>query len=137
MSEEFEAPPIGGENVPFKEMQADKPEPEQAQDSVAGQIPSQKQGKKIWLIVVLVAFFCLTLGLFLGLMFKGQKKPLVSPSPSPAEVSPSPLPSLAAPQVNLEERVSDFKRNLQEVDLEESLLNPPEVDFNIRFELEE
>jgi hypothetical protein len=145
MSEDFEAPPIGGENIPFKEQKADAPNIPQVQGEEGGQhknkdqknILTGKGSKKNLFIIILTALLFLLFGLFLGLIFKGNREPAVLPSPSVILPSSNPEEASFSQQADLEKRLESFNQDLSKLDLEESLLNLPAVDYEIRFKLED
>lgn len=128
MTEELEAPPMSGDNLPLKELK-----PEETKEEL-----EKKKSKKISLkVILLIILFSILLGIGISWLIEKRRKSAVLPSPSPAEPSPSVtvLPSPTAE--DLEGRINNFKKNLDEVDLKETSLNFPDLDFDIRFKAED
>lgn len=128
MSEEFEVPPMSGDNLPLKEL---KPK-EMAEK------PEERKNKRVpWLVILLIIIFSILLGVGIGLLIRKKNKQISLPSPSPATPKPSVFTSPSAKPQNLDEMINNFKKNLDEVDLKESSFNPPALDFDIRFKAED
>lgn len=132
--EDFGSPPMGGENIPLKELKTETPVPQG--QAVAGQIVPVK--KKNPLIMALLVSLTLLVGLFIGISLskKGSHNekiiPSLSPSKEPETVIVSPIP-----KTNIEEKLNTIKTTLNNLDLEEKNLQPPVMDFKIRFKIEE
>lgn len=128
MSEDFEAPPMAGEGLPLKEQQIEQPisvKPDQ----------QKKPGKPM--VVLLIAILFLALGLILGLSFNIFKKPSSVSTPSSSVTSiPSPSPETQTPSSDMKTKLNNLDNNLKQVDLEEAILNPPNIDYKIRFKEE-
>ena len=127
MSEDFEAPPMAGEGLPLKEQQVDQPisvKPEQ----------QKKPGKPM--VIILIAMLFLILGLILGLSFNIFKKPSLVSTPSPLAIIPSPSPETQTQSSDMKTKLDNLDNHLKQVDLEEAILNPPNIDYKIRFKEE-
>jgi len=128
------APPMSGENLPFKEL---KPEG----NIKAGEKEiAKKAKKKLYLIFFLLLVIFFVGGIFLGLFLKQKdnQAETISPSPSPAQeaeiaVSPSPSPA----PTGLKGKIDALGEKLEKVDLKEEKVIPPKLDFNIRFDVED
>ncbi|MFH1840843.1 MAG: hypothetical protein ABH807_01675 [Candidatus Shapirobacteria bacterium] len=77
--------------------------------------------------------------LVLALIFGSKRKPAnVAPTPTPKvipteEISRPSLYATDAAILEIESRIKDIDQKLQEVDLKETALNPPVLDFEIKF----
>jgi hypothetical protein len=124
---EIPIPPMGGENIPLKEL---KPEKKPALEFQ----PQASKGSKLYIlfIILLVVFF--GGGIIFGLYIQPQQKQKELTATSPSSLpAPSPSPSVSPEPKGLEGKVFQFEKELEETDLEEEPLTPPTLDFNIRF----
>lgn len=133
MSQEFEIPPMGGENLPLSEL---KPQTLTSEQPVQPTVPTKKNNKVI-LLMILIVILAIVFGIALGSTLKPAKKPEVSPSPSLVEASPSALPSPSPESQNIKERRDSLQTKINEVDFKEQTLQPPVVDYKIRFKVKE
>jgi len=130
METEFEAPPMSGGNLPLKELTENKP-PEQ--------LLKKKRSKLLVIVIVLAIFFSIILGIMIGLLLKKEKQSAkrksLSPSPSYflKEAEQTPPPSFLKDKDTLSEKINSLKENLENLDLKESALTPPLLDYKIRF----
>lgn len=133
MSQDFEIPPMGADNLPLKEMKTETPVVAQTQTV---QTAAPKKNSKTILIIIFVVLFALIIGLMLGASLKpGTKVSTIKPSASPtAESSPENVQASKEPQ-NTKERLDNLSGKISETDFKEQSLQPPIVDFNIRFEI--
>lgn len=127
MTEASDIPPMSGDNLPLKEMKA-QPQPKPVK-------PETKKNNGLYVLFILLCLLMFLAGIGTGIYFKMQKKtaPVASPSPSPThiqEASPS-----AQPGLDLTKRLEDFEQRLNEADLQEEDLLPPQLDFKLRFSL--
>jgi len=131
MTEMQGAPPMGGANLPPKEMEKEEIKPEVKKAS-----PQQKKRQRLLFLAGLLIALFFALGIGLGFYFSQNTKPVVeplpsaSPSPSP-EIVATPTPSPAA--TGFQGRLESFEQKLDETDLKEEKLIPPVLDFDIRF----
>ncbi len=125
---EITLPPMGGENVPVKELKPEK------KPALEFQPPAAKKNKLyILFIILLVVFF--GGGIIFGLYIRPQQKQKELTATSPSSLpTPSPSPSASPEPKGLEGKVFQFEKELGETDLEEKPLTPPTLDFDIRFE---
>jgi len=130
MAYDFEAPPMSADNLPLKEL---KPEPE-IKDIAAEKIAKNPLNNKMKLFLGLMMALILLIGIAVGISFRGKaQKEIVKPSPSPLSTSPSPTSSLM-PELTLKGRIDVLGKNLRDIDLKETNLIPPILDFKLRFE---
>lgn len=127
MSEDFEAPPMAGEGLPLKEQQIEQP--------ISIMPDKQKKPGKL-MVVILIAILFLILGLILGLNFNIFKKPSLVSTPSPTAIIPSPSPETQTQPSDMKTKLDNLDNHLKQVDLEEAILNPPNIDYKIRFKEE-
>ncbi|MGI5828192.1 MAG: hypothetical protein ACOX6V_04210 [Patescibacteria group bacterium] len=126
----FEAPPISGENVPYRELTPEMP----SVPAVDPNAPKLKKGVNKILVIAFSIFglFLLSLG---GLLFINKK---VEPTPTTqTTVSPVPVATQSAVKtavpVELSERISNLEKKINTVDLQELDLAYPKVEWDIRF----
>ena len=141
MDQDFEAPPISGdEPAPLKELETEMPKQEGVpltQDGLNLDKPASVKPKPRILIFVLVAVIAILIGIMIGIGIRTKNGKVIIPSPSPKLVSPSPITTLMTEDTTLKDKIVSFKKSLDQVDLEELSLNPPLLDFNIRFKVED
>jgi len=130
MTKNLEAPPMSGNNLPVRELKAEKSPAELEQTA------KNKWLSYLLIGLLIVLFFCGGLGLGVYLNQKDKGEVLASPSP---EVKASPViqPSSSPQAEGFSRRLEQFEENLEEVDLKEEQLLPPLLDYKIRFEIEE
>ena len=135
---EFPVPPISsqGAKVPFKELSAERPESSLSAEEKAA-LDQNKAVKKNKVIIILLAIvLVIVLGLLLTLAIKFyfyQPQEEVKPSPtSRAVASPEATGSGELSKAVLERR-NELEKQIREVDLEETDLIFPSIDFDIKF----
>ena len=135
MTEMQEVPPMGGENLPLKELEK--------QEIISEVKPSyqQKKRRKFYLIAVLLIFLFFSIGIGLGFYLSQETKSLPKPSPSALllpspQITVSPSPSPSPSPGGMIGKLESFEKKLDETDLKEEKLIPPVLDFNIRFKLD-
>ena len=127
---EFSVPPMSGEDqAPFREMAAEQPEPAPKPEDVSAPAKKPKLllfslGGAVVVIIILVAILIMVF----------MRSPETPPSPSP---SPLPSPSLEATvsglPKNIGERRDTLEGQLQKLDLQETDLSFPILDFELKF----
>lgn len=128
MDTDFETPPMGGENIPFNELKTEVP----SVNEIDVKAP-KKNNKMLVGLIILLTILLLT---FI-LLFFVPKKQIILLIPSPF-VSPSSLPEASNINgLNLKERINTLENSLKNLDLEESKLQPPVLDYQLRFQLKE
>lgn len=130
MDQDIEAPPMGGENLPGKELSPDKPDIVKIKKEKA-------KNKYLKLFLIIGVVLALSGGILLGFLISQSLKPKTQPSPSPVLLSPSPEASPPLQPYTLEQRMDNFKELLDETDLKETSLIPPNIDYKIRFKVED
>lgn len=92
--------------------------------------------KKIFLPVT-VALGLIVLIILIGLIFGGKRsgqsqKSLASPTPASGEniVAPSTTPDVVT---QIEQKLADLKTQINAIDVKESRLAPPTLNFNVKF----
>lgn len=135
MSQDFEIPPMGADNLPLKEMETEVP-PIVEPQAVSPLAPAKKNPKNI-LIMGIIILFALVAGLMLGAKLKPAGQPS-EPKPSASAILPSPeaVEPTKEPQ-NTKERLDNLSTKIEETDFKEQSLQPPIIDFKIRFELQQ
>lgn len=135
MPEDFETPPMSGENVPFKEMEEEHP-PAPVQQEAAEKTLAAVDHKKIkklkLMMIATVAIFAIVIIVLLTLLLKPKPAPsLPPPLPSP---SPTPTATPSAVGRNVVERIEALEKQIEALDFTETDLSFPILDFNINFE---
>jgi hypothetical protein len=130
MEQDFEAPPMGAENLPIKEMKTEQT----SHEIEARKIKKSKQFKILAGLTVIIAVLG---GIMVGLMIKQRNGQQVEPLPSPVAFSPTPAPVASEIPYTLKQRIEEFEVKMENLDLQESVLNPPSVDFDIRFRVKD
>lgn len=130
MAYDFEAPPMSADNLPLKELKSET----EIKDIAAEKIAKNPMNNKMKLFLGLIMVLILLIGIVIGIFFRGKaKKVIVEPSPSSLSASPSPISSLM-PELTLKGRIDVLEKNLRDIDLKETNLIPPILDFKLRFE---
>jgi len=131
MPEDFEAPPMGGENIPFKELEQEKPP---VPELVKKEMPSmaEKKIKRLKLIMIgsIVSMFFMIV-ILVALLLKPEPEAPPPPAPSP---SPSPSPTVKVVDKSLTERIEASEKQIDGLDFAETDLAFPVLDFNINFD---
>lgn len=117
--------PFGADNLPLRELK------KQTQPKTG--FPAYKKNKLLITALAIIIFFLLIVILLL-LLKKPQVLPSLPPSPSPVLVSPSPVATESALPKSLPERLESLEKQLKEVDLSQTRLSFPILDFNVNFE---
>lgn len=139
MSDEFETPPMSGDNLPIRELKTQKESLEEKEETEEKKSKGISSGDKrrFYTLVGLVIFLVFLMGLGIGLLLKNKKpQPVVLPTPQPT-IIPSPVATSSSWRQDLEDKIGKFENDLKNVDLKESQFLPPLLDFNIRFELKD
>jgi len=133
----FVAPPMSGENVPFKEMEEEHPPAPPAESEGLEKTPKPVDRKKIkrlkMMMVVSIVFFAIIIILLVAFLLKPKPEPAPLPSPSP---SPSPIVTATPSAVgkNVVERIEALEKQVDALDLSETDLAFPILDFEINFD---
>jgi hypothetical protein len=92
--------------------------------------------KRIFLPVT-IASGLIILVILIGLIFGGRRSSQPSknlPSPTPASSGATPVPTGAANTLSqIEQKLTDDKNQINAIDVKESRLLPPTLNFNIKF----
>jgi hypothetical protein len=126
MSEDFEAVPMSGENLPLKDMETPPPDLE-------GPVKVVKSNSKLMILLIILVVLALIGGIYLGFNLN-RAKPIPELSPS-VFVSPGPTPTSTPEPQNLEEKIDKLHSDLEDLDLKESNMLPPSLDYKIRFKI--
>ena len=134
---EFPVPPISsqGTEVPFKELSVEKPEPSPSveEKTVLDQNKAVKKNKVIIIFLAIVLVIVLGLLLTLAVKYYFQPQEEVKPSPTPKAV-PSPVATGSGELTKaILERRNELEDQIRAVDLEETDLIFPSIDFDIKF----
>ena len=120
-----EMTPFGAENLPFRELE--KPiEPAKETTPPVGPRP---------LFITLLAVIILLLLIIAFLLISKKQTPMVQVSPSPSVVIslPSPMATESASPKSIEERLTLLEEKLKAVDLQQTELSFPLLDFSFNF----
>jgi len=134
---EFPVPPISsqGAEVPFKELSAERPEPSLSAEEKTALDQNKAVKKNKVTIISLAIVLVIVIGLLLTLVIKFYFQPEeeVKPSPTPKAVaSPIATGSGELSKAVLERR-NELEEQIKAVDLEETDLIFPSIDFDIKF----
>ena len=134
---EFPVPPISsqGAEVPFKELSTERPEPTLSveEKTALDQNKAVKRNKVTIISLAIVLVIVLGLLLTLAIKFYFQPEEAVKPSPTPkAVVSPVATGSGELSKAILDRR-NELEEQIRAVDLEETDLIFPSIDFDIKF----
>ena len=133
---EFVIPPISGEEVPLRELSPEqevKPQPPQSPKTIVKQ---SKWGKKTRFILIgLIIVLLVIIGVLVVVMLKiwQNKQAIPIESPPPVMTSPSPEATTSALSKDIEKRWKGLQNQVQGIDLHETDLAFPVLDFNIKF----
>jgi len=131
---EFSLPPISGENVPFKELPAEQPKvtPEPVEPIVQ---PGTAPEKRMKLTIVGLAIALLIVLALLGaVLVSSRSKKTVKPLPSPTPiVAPTPEATSSGLPKNIQDRRDALEKQINNLDLQETDLAFPALDFNVNF----
>lgn len=137
MSEDFEAPPMSGDNLPIRELKTEKEISEEKVEEKETKTTLFKDKRRLYLMVGGVIFLVFLMGLGIGFLLKNKKPQQgVLPTPQPT-ITPSPVATSSSWRQDLEDKIGKFEDDLKNVDLKESQFLPPILDFEMRFELED
>lgn len=134
---EFSAPPISGEELPsFRELDTEpSPTAKKAKtETLLTQPPSSNKKAKIIIIVLSGALILVLILLLVALVGLLRPKKTVQSTPTPTPVttvSPEASPS-GLPQ-SVKQRREDLEKQVTELDLQETDLAFPTLDFDIKF----
>lgn len=118
--------PFGGDNLPFRELPAD----------VAREV--SPPNKKIIIAAVSGGLFILLIVVLIFLAPKNQPEPVVVASPPvPSPLVSSPSASDSADFSGVASRLEKLEDNLKALDLSQSQLQFPLIDFKFNFEKDE
>lgn len=129
MEKEFEAPPMSGGDLPLKELGKEK---------IEKPLLKKANSKLLLAAILLTIVFSLILGVMIGFLIRKKTQPRTTVSPNSSlkpQASTKPLVIPPELESNLGKKLDDFKKNLEEIDLKEVKLNPPLLDYKIRFKL--
>ena len=124
------APPMGGENLALKELKSEE-------EIAKAKKKALEKKKKINLVLLLSLIVVFLIGIVIGFFLKNKQSPSISPSPRPVKKTPLPSASFLPKPLTLEGKIKNFEANLKNLDFQESALNLPTLDFNIRFQPKE
>ena len=117
-----EATPFGGENIPFNELKI----PQESKPLPVG--PKNKLLVPVLLGIIIVLLLSI---LFLFISEWQKPRPVVLPSPTSIIVSPS--PEATASSLSISERLTGLDNQLEKVDLAQTEITFPYLDFNLDF----
>ena len=118
--------PFSGDNIPLKELKKEKRKIEMAKKT------KPKISPAVIAMAVVIAFLLMIITLLL--ITSGKKPPAPQPSPIPIMPSPSPVSTTSALPKSVGERLEKLEKGLNEVDLYQTELSFPLLDFNLNFE---
>ena len=117
--------PFGGDNIPLKELKKEKRKIEMIKKT------KPKISFAVISMAVVIAFLLVIIVLLLTA--GGKKSPLPEPSPVPIAPSPIPTATTSALPKSVAERLDKLEKGLNEVDLYQTDLTFPLLDFNLNF----
>lgn len=120
--------PFGGDNIPLKELKKEKRKIEMIKKT------KPKISFAVIGMAVVIAFLLMIIVLLL--IAGGEKPPLPEPSPVPIVPSPIPTATTSALPKSVAERLEKLEKGLNEVDLYQTELTFPLLDFNLNFSKE-
>ncbi|OGD63439.1 hypothetical protein A2160_03175 [Candidatus Beckwithbacteria bacterium RBG_13_42_9] len=133
---EYSLPPMGGENVPFKELKPERPVVSSAQGEPSQAPPTKKPGpgkEKILIIGLAIALILVVVVLIAFVISsRSPKAEVILPSPSPSP-SPMAVATSSGLPANIRERRDTLEKQINDLDLQETDLAFPAVDFKIVF----
>ena len=120
--------PFGGDNIPLKELKKEKQRTEMI----------KKTKPKVSFVVIAMAVIIVFLLMIVILLLTAGKKKEPLPTPSPVPIAPSPMPvaTTSALPKSVAERLNKLEKGLNEVDLYQTDLSFPLLDFNMSFSKE-
>jgi len=126
MSEDNIIPPFGADNLPINELKKEQLAPKPA--------PVEKKNKLVILFFCLViVVLVMVIGVLVSQMNKKPVEVVVSPSPSLLLLSPSPSSSASAEFSSIGDRIDALEENLKNLDLDQTKLLFPLVNYSIDF----
>jgi len=129
----FVTPPMSGENVPFKEMEEEHP-PAPPEPKGVEETPKPVNLKRLKIMMIgLVFLFAIIIIILLAFLLKPKPEPAPLPSPLP---SPPPIQTATRSAVgrNVVERIEALEIQVDSLDLSETDLAFPILDFEINFD---
>jgi hypothetical protein len=94
------------------------------------------QNKRVFLPVT-ISVGLMVLIILVGLLFGGKKTARtikMTPSPTPAFIQNTSAPSTGADTLSqIEQKLTDLKNQIINLDVKQSRLQPPAINFNIKF----
>lgn len=127
MTEIQSVPAMSGEAVPAKELKVEIEEKEK-----------KKRKKLVLIFLFTLTSFIVVMGLIFVFRLKKEKEPSFPVTETPeATTAPESVPTPSPLPEGLEGKIIQFEKKLEEVDLEEQRLEPPDLDFELRFEEKE
>lgn len=129
----FAAPPISGNNVPYKDLMPDIDPDDQPMRPMVNRTEKSNKGLKIYMAIITVILIIVLVILAVVIYMLSQKQPPVVVTQPTAMPSAAPVKVESSLPANVLERVKKLEENTNNVDLKELDLSYPQLDLKIRF----
>lgn len=134
LENDFSISPMGGEAVPYQDLNSDT----SSQVGNTGQVqnPKPKTNKVLMLIIAGLGFIVLVILIILIYVLqtlKHNKPNSTMPVATPIATTTPKVATSSANTVNIQEKIDNISKQLDKIDLQQTDLSYPQLDWNIKY----